>query len=62
MIPTEPKGSSLRPPELLAANTGHAGPVIPFACEDVATTRATAFARIRARVEGTALASAILSV
>ena len=31
----------------------------PF-CDDTSTTRDTAFAKIRARVEGTALASALL--
>ena len=33
----------------------------PF-CDDVSTTRATAFAKIRARVEGTALAEQALGV
>jgi 5-methyltetrahydropteroyltriglutamate--homocysteine methyltransferase len=33
----------------------------PF-CDDLSTTRATAFAKIRARVEGTALAEQVLGV
>jgi len=33
----------------------------PF-CDDVSTTRATAFAKIRARVQGTALAEQVLGV
>src|SRR5258708_4506632 len=33
----------------------------PF-CDDVSTTRATAFAKIRARVEGTTLAEQVLGV
>ena len=58
MIPTEPIGSIPRPPELVegiqAAAVGCG--FSPFA-DDTSTARATAFAKIRARVEGTRLAS-----
>ncbi len=76
MIPTEPIGSLPRPPALvdalgridsddpsleplyLAATTDDCG-FSPF-CDDTSTTRDTAFAKIRASVEGTTLASRIL--
>jgi methionine synthase II (cobalamin-independent) len=68
-IPTEPIGSIPRPRELLGAmaarDRGETGPdeiaAAPFA-DDISTTRETAFAKIAARVEGTALASAALGL
>ena len=73
MIQTEPIGSIPRPPELVAApGAGDAAgeqlerlyeeavrETVPF-CDDRSITRDPAFAKIRARVEGTALAAAIL--
>jgi 5-methyltetrahydropteroyltriglutamate--homocysteine methyltransferase len=69
-IPTEPIGSIPRPLELIEAAryipVGQLGTTddcgfSPF-CDDTSTTRDTAFEKIRARVEGTALAAEILGV
>jgi 5-methyltetrahydropteroyltriglutamate--homocysteine methyltransferase len=67
-IPTEPIGSIPRPPRLLEAaeyvpsdrlgtcdDCGFGPP-----CDDTTTTRETAFAKIRARVVGTAMAAEVI--
>lgn len=61
-IPTEPIGSIPRPPELHAVHRPDGLPGYPRDqfCDDLSTTRDTAYAKIRARVDGTALAAAIL--
>lgn len=68
IIPTEPIGSIPRPPELLEASrhipvgqldtTDDCG-FSPF-CDDLSTTRDTAFTKIEARVDGTALAARLI--
>jgi hypothetical protein len=61
-IPTEPIGNIPRPPRLLAAlaRTDGADPLYDEAVRDTSTNRDTAFAEVRARVAGTALAAKLL--
>jgi hypothetical protein len=56
LIPTEPIGSVPRPLALIEAFEQRGS------CDDTSTSRDTAFAKIRARVAGTALASEALGV
>ncbi|MGP0064297.1 MAG: hypothetical protein ACLQGP_11940 [Isosphaeraceae bacterium] len=61
-IPTEPIGSIPTPHDLLEAIATGDGtdPGLAPLCDNRSTTRDTAFAKIRARAAGTAMASAIL--
>jgi hypothetical protein len=61
VIPTEPIGSIPRPLSLieLVRSTADDGGFSPFS-DDTSTTRDTAFAKIKARVLGTALAAKII--